>query len=137
MVDAVVADGMRGNQELGREMVVLFELLLEEVPSPLGCNFPGCSNLSGFTEVDAAGSMCIRCQEARYCSKQCQVGHWEQHKKACRRLRKQAEAAVAAGEGTVQPDVAGRPGGAANRVTKAGRKKMAEGVQRELLPKRR
>ena len=123
-LDDIVGDGIEGLQSFGREMVVLFDVLLEEVPSPLGCNFPGCSNLSGFTEADEVGSVCTRCQEARYCSRQCQVDHWEQHKKACRRLRKQAEAAATAGESTLQPEGAGRQGGGANRVAKAGRKKM-------------
>ena len=126
MLDGIVGDCVEGLQELGRELVVLFELLLEEVPSPLGCNFPGCSNLSGFTEADEAGSVCTRCQEARYCSMQCQVDHWEQHKRVCRRLRKQAEAAAAAGGRKMQAAKGGRTGGgAADRVIKASEKGIA------------
>ena len=130
MLEGLEGDRLRALQDLGQEMVVLFKLLLEEVPSPLGCNFPGCSNLSGFTEVDAAASVCIRCNEARYCSRQCQVDHWEQHKKACRRLRKQAEAAEAAaasaGGRTLEEQTGGKTGGGggdgADRVAKSSRK---------------
>ena len=129
VLEDIIANGIEGLEELGREMVVLFEVLLEEVPSPLGCNFPGCSNLSGFTEADEAGSVCTRCHEARYCSRQCQVDHWEQHKRACRRLRKQAEAAAAAGGRTVEVEGAGRTGGGGGvgKVTKASRKGVAKG----------
>ena len=133
LTELIAGDGIEGLQNFGREMVVLFELLLEEVPSPLGCNNPGCSNLSGFTEADEAGSVCTRCHEARYCSRQCQVDHWEQHKKACRRLRKQAEAAAAAaaaGGSTVQAEGAGRTGGGGGglgRATKTSRKGVAKG----------
>ena len=72
--------------------------------------------------------MCTRCQEARYCSRQCQVDHWEQHKKACRRLRKQAEAAAAGGR-TVEVEGADRTGGGGGvgKVTKASRKGFAKG----------
>ena len=130
VVEGFVEDHMEGRQNLGWEMGVLCKLLLEEVPSPLGCNLPGCSNLSGFTEADEAGSVCTRCQEARYCSRQCQVDHWEQHKKACRRLKKQAEAAAAAAGGrTVEVEGAGRTGGGggAGKGTKASRKGAAKG----------
>ena len=130
MLEGVGGGGLERLQNFGREMVVLLELLLEEVPSPLGCNNPGCSNLSGFTEADEAGSVCTRCQEARYCSRQCQVDHWEQHKKACRRLRKQAEAAAAAvGGSTLQAEKAGGTGGGggAGKGTKASRKGVAQG----------
>ena len=128
MLKGIGGYDVEGVQDFGREMVVLFELLLEEVPSPLGCNNPECSNLSGFIEADEAGSVCTRCHEARYCSRQCQVGHWEQHKKACRRLRKQAEAAAAAGERTVEVEGAGKTGGGgAAKVTKASRKGVAKG----------
>ena len=126
--DDIERGDIEGLQDLGQELVVLFELLLEEVPSPLGCNFPGCSNLSGFTEADEAGSVCTRCQEARYCSKQCQVDHWEQHKRACKRLKKQAEAAAAAAGGrTLEAETAGSSGGVAGKVTKASRKGGAKG----------
>ena len=131
MLEGLVGDGMEGLQDLRREMVVLFELLLEEVPSPLGCNFPGCSNLSGFTEAEEADIVCTRCQEARYCSRQCQVDHWEQHKRACRRLRKQAEAAAAAaaaGGRPLQAEMGGRTsGGGVEKVAKASRKGVAKG----------
>ena len=32
---------------------------------------------------EAAPHLCSRCQEARYCSRPCQTGHWKQHKREC------------------------------------------------------
>lgn len=46
------------------------------------------SPLFSFAKVDSSlGSskllLCVRCQKERYCSQQCQVAHWRQHKPHC------------------------------------------------------
>ena len=33
---------------------------------------------------EAAPHLCSRCQQARYCSRPCQTGHWKQHKRKCK-----------------------------------------------------
>ena len=42
------------------------------------CALPGC--------LEEANKTCVRCNKARYCSKQCQKSHWREHKKFCNKL---------------------------------------------------
>ena len=50
-----------------------------------------CEALEGLIEAppkcavcgSEAGKRCSRCQNEWYCSRECQVGHWKKHKKAC------------------------------------------------------
>ena len=83
-----------GNQEqqlqLLRDLIVLFQVLLAEVPFPMGCNTPACARLDGLSEVKASTTkVCTGCKVACYCSEACQHEHWEQHRAACKRLRSQ------------------------------------------------
>jgi len=74
-------------------------MALGSLAFPLACNNPSCSNLSGPSEralVTGRSCKCSGCRTARYCSRECSVAHWKQHKPACRRL---AAAAAAAGGG--------------------------------------
>ena len=41
---------------------------------------------------EAAPHLCSRCQEARYCSRPCQTGHWKQHKRECKAPASSSEA---------------------------------------------
>ena len=72
-------------------------LLLSNLPVPLCCNNPHCTNLSGPSElqlVNGRSCICGGCHVARYCSKACQRTHWKQHKPVCQTL--QAAKATAA-----------------------------------------
>ena len=75
-----------------RDVVELCEVLQQEVPCPIGCNNPHCVDLKGMSEVVASGKVCTKCQVARYCSRECQVLHWDVHKAVCKRLQKEAAA---------------------------------------------
>ena len=78
-----------------QDLLPLFELLLREVPCPLGCSNPSCANMEGESEVGLANKICTRCRVVYYCSKECQVAHWEVHKDQCKRLQGQQQGAVA------------------------------------------
>ena len=41
---------------------------------------------------EAAPHLCSRCQQARYCSRPCQTGHWKQHKRECKATATGSEA---------------------------------------------
>jgi hypothetical protein len=70
------------------DLLGLFGSLLGEVPLPVGCNNPACTNLEGVAEASlSVNKRCKSCLAAHYCSKQCQTEHWAAHKGACQRIR--------------------------------------------------
>ena len=71
-----------------QELLLLAKLLLQEVPLPLGCSNLTCLSLTSMSEVALAHNPCSGCRVARYCSRECQVAHWEQHKGLCKQLQK-------------------------------------------------
>jgi hypothetical protein len=75
------------------EVTKLCQLLQREVPSIVGCNNPECLNLSGVLESSASRKTCTGCGVARYCSRECQVGHWKEHRETCKRLKKEQDVA--------------------------------------------
>ena len=86
--EEMMTEDRQVQQQIFREMVELYELLQREVPCPVGCNNPHCGNLKGVSEIAASCKTCTGCGVARYCSRECQVGHWKEHRIACRRLQK-------------------------------------------------
>jgi hypothetical protein len=75
------------------EVIKLCQVLQREVPTIVGCNNPECLNLSGVLESSASRKACTGCGVARYCSRECQVGHWKEHRETCKRLKKEEDAA--------------------------------------------
>jgi hypothetical protein len=69
--------------------IELCKLLQREMPVPVGCNNPVCLTLLGVAEMKTACKICLGCHVARYCSRECQAGHWKDHRKACQQLQQQ------------------------------------------------
>uniref|UniRef100_A0A383VND6 MYND-type domain-containing protein n=1 Tax=Tetradesmus obliquus TaxID=3088 RepID=A0A383VND6_TETOB len=79
-----------------QQMQQLGQALAAALPLPYCCNNPGCScceQLSELKLVQRAASRCSGCSVARYCSRACQLAHWQQHKPACKQLAAAAKAA--------------------------------------------
>lgn len=60
-----------------------------QLPLSVCCNNTGCTNVDKLSEqqlVGGKGSTCAGCSLAKYCSRECQVQHWKQHKAVCKRL---------------------------------------------------
>jgi hypothetical protein len=71
--------------------------LLRALPCGWACNKPSCSstsNFAGASELLAKRKYCSRCRTAAYCSQECLVAHFRQHKGDCKAL---AAAAASAG----------------------------------------
>ena len=81
------ADGREQQQLLG-DLLQLMDLMLGELPSPVGCNNTSCVRMEGLSEYAAALKTCKGCRVAGYCNRQCQTGHWQVHKATCKRLQK-------------------------------------------------
>jgi hypothetical protein len=72
-------------KQLLQDLLLLGHVLMVEVPSPVGCNNPGCVNMRGLSEAETAAKACGGCKVARYCSQECQRGHWKVHRPRCQR----------------------------------------------------
>lgn len=71
-------------------------IALSALPLSCDCNNPGCVNVDGVLEGTASFSKCAGCRMVRYCSRQCQVQHWKQHKAVCKTLAAAGADATAA-----------------------------------------
>ena len=96
---ATRADTYLERLSAGQQKVLMGKLagmshvLLAGVPTPLGCSNPACVSLGGESEVRASNKACTSCKSVYYCSRECQVGHWQIHKMVCKELQgKQEEA---------------------------------------------
>ena len=76
-------------KELLQDLLLVVEVLLEEVPFPVGCSNTACVSMKGISENTAAGKACAGCKVVRYCSRECQVVHWKSHKRLCKRLQEE------------------------------------------------
>ena len=83
--------GEEGKVEHLWDMLKLADLLLTEVPNPLGCSYPWCVNMNGDSEVGLCNKACTGCNMVYYCSRQCQVAHWGAHRDLCKKFKKQQE----------------------------------------------
>ena len=52
------------------------------------CSYSDCPNATQTSSL----SECSSCHQTRYCSKDCQVKHWDSHKEQCKIVRKQLKA---------------------------------------------
>lgn len=73
--------------DLLQEVLRFCRVAAAAVPLPEVCNNPSCQCWDGISEAAAAVKACGACG-TRYCSRQCQEAHWQQHSSACKRLRK-------------------------------------------------
>jgi hypothetical protein len=92
----------QAGQMLGPQLLQQAQEFAEAVCAALPlrhcCNNPGCLNLGGLSEaglVAGAGSRCSGCKACYYCSRDCQLAAWRQHKPVCKRLQAAAAAAAA------------------------------------------
>ena len=77
-------------QPLLEDLLELLQVLMLEVPLPIGCSNPRCTSLQGGSEA-AAMKMCSDCKVVGYCDRACQVAHWKAHKGVCARLQQLGE----------------------------------------------
>ena len=69
----------------------LWRLHKKVVDHPLACINCGTYEESG-GDVAQKHNKCSRCHNALYCSKECQLEHWKQHKKICKEISKEKKA---------------------------------------------
>jgi hypothetical protein len=58
------------------------------------CANPRCLKIEGCLEREARGKRCTGCMVSRYCCRECQVAGWRAHKKVCKELGAEREAAA-------------------------------------------
>jgi hypothetical protein len=76
---------------------------LTAVAIPHACNNPSCRNVRELREqkvVSGSGCTCGNCRVARYCSKECQVQHWQQHMPVCNAVKRAEKVRRAEGADT-------------------------------------
>lgn len=58
---------------------------LKKIPELSMCMNTACKEMKDKKEL----LLCSKCKVERYCSKDCQVAHWGEHKEVCKRLRRE------------------------------------------------
>jgi hypothetical protein len=64
--------------------------LVAQCPDANSCGNPSCVGFGMLSEkklVAAKKTQCSKCKAVRYCSRECQLQMWEQHRPVCKRLR--------------------------------------------------
>eukprot|EP00877_Chromochloris_zofingiensis_P005230 jgi/Chrzof1/14708/Cz09g12240.t1 len=91
-----ISDGFMATQglvqyvtDLVDRLSIVCTTLIQEIPVLTCCNNPACANLSGLSEASLMKSKCSKCRAAGYCSAECLLAHWPQHKPVCKRLQTQ------------------------------------------------
>jgi hypothetical protein len=85
---AAVGDG--GEGRVFSQQLQVLGLTLTSLAFKLVCNNPGCSSLADVSDlqlVKGRSKQCSGCVTARYCSKECQEQHWQQHKPVCKAVK--------------------------------------------------
>ena len=59
-----------------------------------GCTHLACTNCSGASEAGFKGRRCGGCHLVRYCSEACRDADWDRHRRQCRRLQRELQAAA-------------------------------------------
>jgi hypothetical protein len=75
--------------DLGQQLQRFAAGVCALLPVRLCCNSPLCYNMGKVSELQLAGgkgTICSACKAASYCSRDCQLAHWKQHKKVCKQL---------------------------------------------------
>lgn len=81
-----------GIHQLQQQMSDVAQQMCAVLPHICCCNNPVCSNVSSSSEWDlVSGKSCVcgGCETARYCSRDCQAAHWQQHKRICKVIKRQ------------------------------------------------
>lgn len=61
---------------------------IETLTTSNSCHYSGCLNLSSIDNDNAKLMDCASCRSARYCSRDCQVNDWVNHKTLCKEIKK-------------------------------------------------
>ena len=104
-----LGSGLKGEAEQRRllqDVLLLLKLLVQELPLPLGCSNLKCVSMNGASEVAAASKACSGCKVVRYCSMECHVAHWGEHRPLCKQLQQQIGHQQQQGDGNQQRDQA-------------------------------
>uniref|UniRef100_A0A383VVR0 MYND-type domain-containing protein n=1 Tax=Tetradesmus obliquus TaxID=3088 RepID=A0A383VVR0_TETOB len=75
--------------EVGQQLKESAAAVCGRLPVWKICNSPECLNMAEMSEKQLAGgtgTRCSTCQAVFYCSRECQLAHWKQHKRLCKQL---------------------------------------------------
>ncbi|KAF9266065.1 hypothetical protein L218DRAFT_956454 [Marasmius fiardii PR-910] len=99
------------NNATGGPTVTTIEDMKKAIPERKPLVRP-CGNCMNVPEPGSTFSHCAKCRETHYCSRECQVAHWPQHKEVCKhrarviaQMEQQKAAAFAEGKVYYDPSV--------------------------------
>lgn len=60
--------------------------------SPHGeAQFDVCAGCKKSLAKDGKGNTCSGCMKAKYCTRECQLGHWKSHRPSCKQAQEEAK----------------------------------------------